>query len=241
MLPIFLASSSPRRQELLNRAGVQFSVMSVDIDESISMGESPTDYIQRMVQQKAQCAISKICTGEVGQVDRHCIVITADTIGVLPDGTHILVKPKDQQDAFNMWQQMSDCTHEVWTAVCLSVINPSANLAPKNLQPYRTSINQTINPPLSQFFNPTFNQYAAWISTTTIFQKTQVTFVPLTEQMMLDYWSTGEPQDKAGAYAIQGRGAMWVASINGSYTNVVGLPLAQTLQALQTLQAPYRA
>lgn len=60
-------------------------------------------------------------------------------------------------------------------------------------------------------------------------EKTQVTFIKLTPQMMRDYWQTGEPIDKAGAYAIQGRGACFVKSICGNYTNVVGLPLPKVI------------
>lgn len=65
---------------------------------------------------------------------------------------------------------------------------------------------------------------------------TKVTFVSLTHAQMVRYWQTGEPQDKAGAYAIQGGAAAWVESIHGSYTNVVGLPLAETLALIEEMQ-----
>ncbi|WP_230659238.1 Maf family protein [Psychrobacter sp. I-STPA10] len=204
MLPIFLASSSPRRKELLITAGINFSTLSVDIDESIAVGELPTDYIARMATQKAQAAMNKIAT--TIPVNDVYIIITADTIGVLADGTTILVKPNDQQHAMQMWQAMSNSTHEVWTAVCISLVKP--NQSQHNL-----------------------------IKSEQILEKTQVNFIALTKQMMQDYWHTGEPQDKAGGYAIQGRAAAWVKSINGSYTNVVGLPLAQTLQVLNAMQS----
>jgi septum formation protein len=54
--------------------------------------------------------------------------------------------------------------------------------------------------------------------------------------MMSNYWDSGEPADKAGGYGIQGLGAAWVSRINGSYTNVVGLPLAQTLALINKMQ-----
>lgn len=63
-------------------------------------------------------------------------------------------------------------------------------------------------------------------------EKTQVTFIKLTPKMMRDYWQTGEPIDKAGAYAIQGRGACFVKSICGNYTNVVGLPLPKVISLI---------
>lgn len=64
---------------------------------------------------------------------------------------------------------------------------------------------------------------------------TEVTFRAITEQEIRAYWASGEPQDKAGAYGIQGRGALFVASITGSYSNVVGLPLFETAQLLAEL------
>lgn len=66
---------------------------------------------------------------------------------------------------------------------------------------------------------------------------TTVYFKDLNEAEMLHYWQTGEPQDKAGGYAIQGRAAAWVKRIEGSYSNVVGLPLYETLQLIDKAQA----
>ena len=62
---------------------------------------------------------------------------------------------------------------------------------------------------------------------------TEVSFKPLTEQEMLAYWQTGEPQDKAGSYGIQGIAGQFVTNIKGSYSAVVGLPLYETAQLLQ--------
>ncbi|MEY3761375.1 MAG: hypothetical protein RIR39_2866 [Pseudomonadota bacterium] len=61
---------------------------------------------------------------------------------------------------------------------------------------------------------------------------TEVTFRCLTEQEILDYWHSGEPVDKAGSYAIQGRGGVFVESIKGSFSGVVGLPLFETAELL---------
>ena len=59
-----------------------------------------------------------------------------------------------------------------------------------------------------------------------------MTFRDLSEQEILDYWNTGEPMDKAGSYAIQGLGGLFVKSIVGSFSGVVGLPLFETAQLL---------
>lgn len=66
----------------------------------------------------------------------------------------------------------------------------------------------------------------------------QVRFRSLTETEMADYWATGEPVDKAGGYAIQGLGAVFVSHIEGSYSAVVGLPLMETAQLLQQFSVP---
>jgi len=61
---------------------------------------------------------------------------------------------------------------------------------------------------------------------------TDVTFKPLTEREIMTYWQSGEPLDKAGGYAIQGMGGIFVESIKGSFSGVVGLPLFETAQLL---------
>ncbi len=68
---------------------------------------------------------------------------------------------------------------------------------------------------------------------------TEVRFRPLSEEEIAAYWATGEPADKAGGYAIQGLGAVFVKAIAGSYSNVVGLPLETTLLLLDTFGVPW--
>ncbi|MEY8391818.1 Maf family protein [Lachnospiraceae bacterium 45-W7] len=65
------------------------------------------------------------------------------------------------------------------------------------------------------------------------FEETKVTMYPIKEQQILSYIGTGEPMDKAGAYAIQGKCAVYVKGIQGDYNNVVGLPLARIFQELE--------
>ncbi len=70
-------------------------------------------------------------------------------------------------------------------------------------------------------------------------EKTEVTFYPMTEKEIWDYIDTGEPMDKAGAYGIQGRAAVYVEKICGDYNNVVGLPVARLYQELKRNQDLY--
>lgn len=188
--PIILASGSPRRKDLLEQVGLTFSVRSVDIDETPHAHESAPDYVMRMAYEKSVAAQSEFAYLS----DKPATIITADTIGQL-DG-EVLVKPRDKDDAFAIWQRMSGRSHEVITAVC--VLRGDARLQAQ--------------------------------------VTTKVEFVTLTPQMMQAYWETGEPADKAGGYGIQGRGAAWVRRICGSYPNVVGLPLVETLELLDALE-----
>lgn len=199
-LPIFLASTSPRRHALLNQVNIVHGQLAVAIDETQYPDETPIDYIERMVMQKAVAALAVMHDDH-----QQALVITADTIGLLRSGA-VLQKPNDYQEAVAMWQQMSDGQHQVWTAVQVSLVGyQDGQLVLLDQQ------RQTV--------------------------KTEVDFVKLTEPMMADYWATGEPHDKAGGYAIQGQGAAWVKSIHGSYSNVVGLPLVETIELINHFQA----
>ena len=71
-----------------------------------------------------------------------------------------------------------------------------------------------------------------------LLSKTWVTFRAITEREIITYWETGEPQDKAGGYAIQGYGSVFVEHIKGSYSGVVGLPIAETCQLLAKFDVP---
>ena len=222
-MDIVLASGSPRRRELLERAQLDFSILSVDIDETQYDNESPKDYIERMVITKAEAAIQKLNeTGNATKSDlaEQILILTSDTIGVLPDGKTVLVKPIDREHAYSMWQQMSDSVHEVWTAVQATHIQLLPTTSEHDVSKHNASTH-----------NPTFQI----IKQQKITERTEVSFIPLTPQMMSNYWDSGEPADKAGGYGIQGLGAAWVSRINGSYTNVVGLPLSQTLALIKTL------
>lgn len=67
---------------------------------------------------------------------------------------------------------------------------------------------------------------------------TEVFFRTLSQQEILSYWNTGEPKDKAGSYAIQGYGAVFIESIKGSYSGVVGLPIEETTKLLHSFSVP---
>ena len=184
MAHLILASSSPRRRELLEQLGLVFDIYSPDIDESIQTGELVAHYVERLACAKAEAV-------QVRYPD--AIVIAADTsLGV---DQEILGKPESKQHAFEIWTLLSGQTHEVLTGVCVA-----------NAQQLLSTV-----------------------------VRTEVQFQILSPNDMEEYWATGEPIGKAGAYAIQGIAAKFVTRMNGSYSNVVGLPLHETIQLLDRL------
>ncbi|TWH76735.1 septum formation protein [Azomonas agilis] len=189
MLGLYLASTSPRRAELLRQIGVEFQPLAVSVDESVKPGEPPEVYVERLARAKAQAAQPML-------TELMPYALGADTTVVLEG--QILGKPNDREHGLDMLRALSGRTHRVLTAIALS------------------SQQQC----LSQ-----------WVAT-------EVTFRRLSEAEIMAYWNTGEPRDKAGAYGIQGLGAVFVQHIQGSYSAVVGLPLCETAQLLNSLGIP---
>ena len=193
MSELILASSSPRRVELLNQLSLTFRVVSPDINETIRRGESHLEYVSRMSSEKADSVFAK--TAECGDY----IVLSGDTVVIVDDG--LLGKPVDKNDAIEMLQRLSGNTHQVITSVSVK-----GNLG-KGFSGEKICIDSML-------------------------VETNVRFRVLTIDECVSYWNTGEPADKAGAYGIQGLGAVFVERIEGSYSNVVGLPLSETAQLL---------
>ena len=106
--PLVLASSSPRRAEILRAVGWPFEVSAVEIDESMRAGESQTGYVERLAREKAEAA-ARSFPGR--------LVLGADTVVVIDELT--LGKPRDVDDARRMLRQLSDRWHEVLTGVAL--------------------------------------------------------------------------------------------------------------------------
>ncbi len=183
---IYLASSSPRRAELLRQINVKFEVLPAEIDESRKPHESAVDYVCRMAKDKAECAVkSKLFDKSRGAI------LAADTI-ISIDGK-IVGKPQDCNDCRRILEKLSGREHRVLSAVALWYKQKLDLVLSQNLVCMRD------------------------ISTAEI----------------EDYCASSEPQDKAGAYAIQGRAAIFVERLEGSYSSVMGLPLFETGQLLK--------
>ncbi len=184
---IYLASGSPRRQELLRQIGVDFIVVEHEVMEEKLAEESPAEMVERLAIAKAKNVLQKISQ----QPPRP--VLSADTIVVIDN--EVLGKPKNKEDALRMLSLLSNRTHQVFTAVAL--IDPS--------------------------------QVAIRVS------KSDVTFSTISTEQAENYWETREPQDKAGAYAIQGMASIFIKNINGSYSGIMGLPLYETYNLLVSI------
>jgi septum formation protein len=178
---LILASTSPRRAEMLKSAGLAFAVVRPDADEKLLSGETPVEYAVRTAREKAESVLAPCRT----------VVLGADTV-VAAEG-RILGKPADAEDAKAMLRLLSGKLHEVITGVCLR------------------SAEKTV----------------------CFHVATAVLFRDLSEEEIAAYVETGDPLDKAGAYAIQNGAAGMVRRIDGSYSNVVGLPLCEVIEALE--------
>ncbi len=184
MEAIILASSSPRRKELLTQAGIPFIVVPANVDEEkADLSGTPGQKAEQLAYMKA-ADVARIRSG---------IILGADTIVVCDD--QIFGKPSDAESARRMLKELSGREHLVITGIAL--IDTSAG---------RTS---------------------------TGFETTKVRFAPLSDREIEAYIESGEPYGKAGAYAIQGRAALFVDSLDGCYSNVVGLPLRRLYRLLQ--------
>ena len=107
---LILASASPRRKELLAAVVVSCQVQPAGVDESRQPREVVEQYVERLASAKAQAVASKL-------TEENIAILSADTVVV--EGQNIFGKPNDQEDAFQMWQKLSDRTHNVITSVCL--------------------------------------------------------------------------------------------------------------------------
>ncbi len=189
MLPIVLASGSPRRKQLLEMLRIPFRIIPPDVDEHVLAGEQADAYVTRLSRAKAQAVVAR-APGEV--------ILAADTTVALRG--RIFEKPTSPQHAMEMLEQLQGQTHKVLTAVAVAE-----------------------NGRLEQALDVT-----------------RVTFRRADRATIEEYVATGEPLDKAGAYAIQGLGAPLIERVEGDFFGVMGLPLRLALDLLAKFGRPYR-
>jgi septum formation protein len=175
---VVLASSSPRRKEILASLSLRFEVRAAEVDESLLPAESAFDAAERL----ARAKVAAVLEAAFGSTP-DALVVAADTLVVL-DGA-ALGKPRDRADARRMLSALAGRAHDVVTGVACArggrVVSGR--------------------------------------------ETTRVVFAPMSQTEIVEYAETGEPDDKAGAYALQGIGGLFVERVEGSPSNVVGLPV----------------
>jgi septum formation protein len=210
-MTLVLASASPRRQELLRNAGIEFVVRPANIQEIRHPSETPKAFAERMAREKARVVWNEVSharslqhahplqkTQKGGATvtsgrrsESSAIMLGADTVVVVDN--ELLGKPSARGDAARMLRLLSGREHSVITGVCL----------------------------LGDGFEDVRSETTA------------VHFSELTEPEIRTYVDSGEPMDKAGAYAIQGMASKWISKMEGDYNNVVGLPVDLLLRMLR--------
>jgi len=179
MKRLILASKSPAKREVLERAGFRFDVVGTEVDETYR-GEDPVRYVERLAREKAVAAAKRFCPPE------GVVVLGADTV-VVAEST-LLGKPRSPTEACQMLEKLSGGRHQVISGVALVEPGSSRCISGHEI--------------------------------------TQVYFRPLLPEEIQEYVTSGEAEGRAGAYAIQGRAARFVARVEGCYFNVIGLPVA---------------
>jgi septum formation protein len=187
-MKLILASSSPRRQELIRLLGLEVDVVPSDAEEDVNEDWTPAMIVERLSLRKAKAVAARLAKGEEG------IIVGSDTIVVL-DG-RVLGKPTDEADAEAMLSALQGREHQVYSGVALVDA-----LTGRSAVAHRA---------------------------------TRVWMKAMDEARVRRYIATGEPRDKAGAYAIQGIGAMLVERMEGDYFNVVGLPVSLVADLLES-------
>jgi septum formation protein len=188
LTPLILASSSPRRAEILKAVGWPFEAHPAGVDETRRAEEPPEDFVRRLAREKAEAVARSRLFG---------LVLGADTT-VVVDG-EVLEKPRDAEDARRMLRRLSGRWHEVLTGVALV-----------RAETGRTTVG---------------------------LERTRVRFAETSEEEIAWHVETGDVLDKAGAYAIQGRAALFIRAIDGDYWNVVGLPVRLVYELARASEA----
>jgi len=173
---LVLASSSPRRIEILTRWNIPFDAVTPGIAERPPAPLGPLHFVAWAAAAKAEAVAARM---------PGAIVVGADTVVVLRG--RVFGKPRDREQGAEFLRALSGRTHQVYTAL--------------------------------QIIDGRSGRRAQGVS------RTDVTMREVEPATIADYLRTGEAQDKAGAYAIQGGGRRLIASIRGPYDNVVGMPM----------------
>ena len=209
---IILASQSPRRAEILRSAGVSFEIMPAGIDETVSPALSPSEAVCEISRRKAEYIADLISDGDT-------FIISADTV--------VCTDAATADDACS--PDGIRCSDRAYTTG--GTCSPDGTYSPSREillgKPHDKSDACRMLSMLSGKSHFVYTGYSLCLGKKmyTGYQKTEVEFRKLTDDEIRRYVESGEPMDKAGAYGIQEKGALFVKGIHGDYFNVMGLPV----------------
>ena len=228
---LVLASASPRRRELLAQCGYTFLVRPADIPEDPHPGEDPIAYVTRLARQKAEAVYAHMSFGEnIAWPDEATPART-------PDQTALERMKGTDFGPYNRPSQTEGASGDKGDLIVLGA-DTTVTLDNHILgKPIDTADARRMLRLLSGRTHRVVTGIAVVTGARTevAAEVPAVKFLTLSEEEIAAYLATGEPMDKAGAYAIQGLAARWIPRIEGDYFNVVGLPIALVSTLLNSI------
>jgi septum formation protein len=224
---LILASASPRRAELLRAAGYDFDIVVTDVDESVRDGEPPSMYVRRLAAEKSAAALAVIERG-------------SERPGALPEeqsGSHQPHRQPARKGPAAAWPFPGGDSVIVLGADTTVVVDGDILAKPrddaeaaamlKRLSGRRHEVMTGVSLRCGAYELGRVETSGVW-------------FAALSDDDIAWYVASGEGRDKAGAYAIQGLASRFVPRLEGSYTNVVGLPIPCVRELLTEISGTRR-
>jgi len=227
---LVLASASPRRRELLTQAGFTFQVQPAHIPEDPLPSEDPIAYVVRLARQKAEVVYAEVSQSRVYSEESDPPEVAPLQVAGAPSFRLLSGKRVGSNDPHGA-QAPSAAPQVLGADTTVTIDNLILG------KPEDTADAARILRLLSGRTHRVITGVALVTAerTEVAAEVTGVRFLTLSEEEIATYIATGEPMDKAGAYAIQGRAARWIPRIVGDYFNVVGLPLALVTTMLEAV------
>ncbi|CAG5133401.1 unnamed protein product [Candidula unifasciata] len=201
-----LASSSPRRKQILENIGLKFEVLSSSFEENLDKSQyTPSEYVLETARLKTQEVADKFKVNGL----LPDLLIGADT--VVAQDNHIIEKPQDKDDAVRILSLLSGRSHTVFTGVVIFV-----------------PAHSTVLPRGTKVLDGSY-RCTGFVESTDVFMQ------QMSQEVIHSYIETGEPMDKAGAYGIQAIGGTLVEKIHGDFFNVMGFPLPRFAKELDSI------
>jgi septum formation protein len=228
---LVLASASPRRHELLAQGGYTFVVHPADIPEDPCPNEDPIAYVTRLARQKAEAVYGQLTFAKnIATPDQTPSARTSDQTEparVKGAGFGPYIRPSPTEECFGPEGDLIVLGADTTVMLDHHILGKPTDAADatRMLRLLSGRTHRVI----------TGIAMVTGARTEVAAEVTAVKFLTLSEEEIAAYIATGEPMDKAGAYAIQGRAARWIPRIEGDYFNVVGLPIALVSTLLNSI------